>query len=268
MIVNTLYKEFGVRETLKDLFRQGLFRGCVSRCAFVCALPRSGSLYFANKMSQVLGYRVANPCLHFGDVYPEMDAVRYRRVVRKRVVCWTHLVATRKNVDWWSEFSVKPLVLVRNPVNAVLSAGRGVPEERGRSWAGFEGLPSNFERLVGDDRVSCLIDCLLPKYLWWLDQWVEWKDCALDFVRYEDWSDDSDNLALALSSVLYKIPGFKRYSVNPYEAVRSDKKEDLLHTSKVHCDWSTLPDDLRLRAEAVLSHPWKGLEIFGYAAKV
>jgi hypothetical protein len=135
-------------------------------------MPKSGSTFLANALSEVTGYPQVQLC--FGYERHEQDLYLPRLVdaCRKDTVTRHHMRATKFNTALLKKFNIKPVILTRNLFDVVPSIRDHLFRE------GFEKFPcfyctERFADLSEEKQLDCIIDLALP---WYFNFYVSWFD--------------------------------------------------------------------------------------------
>ena len=168
------------------------------RHIFIACVPKSGSTFLKNVLVGVTGYRdafmVYTPGQFEQDLYlPVVDSV-----ARIDTVTQQHCRGSDANVQIMQAFGIRPVVLVRNIFDCVVSLLDFY--DRGAHANSF--FRSDYLSLDEGTRVDLLIDNLVPWYFQFVATWslVEEKDrLNIFWLRYEEMIADKPN---AIKSVL------------------------------------------------------------------
>ena len=155
------------------------------RHVFIACVPKSGSTFLKNILVSITGYRdafmVYTPGQFEQDLYlPILDSVAGLDTVTQQ-----HCRASDANVQMMQAFGIKPVVLVRNIFDCVISL---LDFYNGGAFANSF-FRADYRSLDEETRIDLLIDNLVPWYFEFVASWslVE-KQGRLDtlWLSYED----------------------------------------------------------------------------------
>jgi len=161
----------------------------VGRHIFIACVPKSGSTFLKNVLVSLTGYRdafmVYTPGQFEQDLYlPMLDSVTGDDTVTQQ-----HCRASDANVQLMQAFGIRPVVLVRNIFDCVVSLldfyNRGA-----FSNSFFRG---DYSSLDEETRIDLLIDNLVPWYFQFVASWSlveKQRRTDLMWLSYEDMIDD------------------------------------------------------------------------------
>jgi tetratricopeptide (TPR) repeat protein len=157
----------------------------LGRHIFIACVPKSGSTFLKNVLLSLTGYRDAyiayTPAQFEQDLYLP-SAVN---VAKMDTVTQQHSRATDANVQIMQAFGIRPVVLVRNIFDAVVSL---LDFYNGGAFANTF-FRADYRSLDEDTRIDLLIDNLVPWYFQFVASWslVE-KQQRLDifWMSYEE----------------------------------------------------------------------------------
>jgi hypothetical protein len=91
-----------------------------ARCVFVAAMPKSASTFLATCLAEITGFAR----FFLGQNYLAEQDIYMPRLIdawSMDIVCQQHVRAVRPNLELMAEFSIRPVVLVRDIGDAVVS---------------------------------------------------------------------------------------------------------------------------------------------------
>ena len=147
---------------------------------FVACMPKSGSTFMANALSKLTGYRYVNLAYAYErneqNLYlPKLiDSYGFGSVTHQ------HLRATDANIELMNTFSIRPVILVRNIFDIVISIRDHMFQE------GFE-FPAffcneHYRELSEKEQLNFIIEQGLP---WYFNFYVSWYVATILSKRIE-----------------------------------------------------------------------------------
>jgi hypothetical protein len=148
-------------------------------------MPKSGSTYITQKLVSITGFQFGRFISYFLDMEQNIDLNMIPKFYNKNIVCQMHTPGKLFNIELMKKFNIKPVILIRDPRDWVLSVhdhlfrepplfpcGRIIPE-----WFEFE----------YKERIKYLIYHFLPSIVAWIRSWLENKyHIEHIVVNYED----------------------------------------------------------------------------------
>lgn len=175
------------RAELSD-FAPGLDAGELGQHLFVACMPKSGSTFLTNALVALTQY--ANTFLTYAFLHNEQELYlpNLVRQARDNTVTQQHCRATAANVQLMNGFGIRPVVLVRDVHDVVLSLrdfyDKGAVREslHADPWAALD----------PDEKADFVIDAMLP---WYLQFYVSWVRAAEDGRIEVHWQTYEDMIA-------------------------------------------------------------------------
>ena len=137
-------------------------------CLFVTCFPKSGSTFLVSALADSTGYMrqfLGYDHLNEQDLYLPNLIDTYNI----NIVCHQHTRATAPNLELISEFGIRPVVLVRNVFDCLVSL-RDHLEQESRQTPVFNAT-DGFLAKPHDDQFDELIDIALPWYVSFVTSW-------------------------------------------------------------------------------------------------
>ena len=154
-------------------------------CLFVTCFPKSGSTFLVSVLEEATGYMrqfLGYNHLNEQDLYLPSLIDSYNM----NIVCHQHTRATRPNLALMREFSIRPIVLVRNVFDCIVSL-RDHLEKESRTTPIFNASDAFFAKST---TAQCdeLIDLALPWYVNFITSWINAEQQGVDLLwtTYED----------------------------------------------------------------------------------
>lgn len=188
----------GEKPRLAD-FAPGVEESELGRHVFIACMPKSGSTFLKMAMCALTGWPEAVLTYAFLQNEEELYLPYLRTVVRNDTVTQQHVRATVPNLQMMRAFQIRPVVLVRNLFDVVVSytdffdTGAKVNTFFAGRW---DGLPR-------DRKLDLVIDNFVPWYNAFYAGWTDvikygLHDCT--FLRYEDMIADKQGTLESLSA--------------------------------------------------------------------
>jgi len=152
---------------------------------FIACMPKSGSTFLKHALHRLTSWGEASLTFAFLQNEGELYLPFLRAVARTKTITQQHCRATIPNIQLMQAFAIRPIVLVRNLFDTIVSytdffdGGATVNTFFGGRWETFE----------RERRIDLMIDHFVPWYLAFFASWSDAMtrgqlDCVL--LRYED----------------------------------------------------------------------------------
>ena len=154
-------------------------------CLFITCFPKSGSTFLVSALAETTGYIrqfLGYDHLNEQDLYLPNLIDTYNM----NIVCHQHTRATAPNLELITQFDIRPVVLVRNVFDCLVSLRDHLGRES-RSTPMFNAT-GEFLAKSRVDQFDELIDLALPWYINFVTSWnmVEAEGAVPLWVTYED----------------------------------------------------------------------------------
>lgn len=169
---------------------------------FVASFPKSGSTFLCKTMAELTG---ASYTFYFDEVghvsEQNLSEVRMSDNIRNDVVVHQHLLGSNENIHHLLSYSIRPVVLVRNIFDCILSLRDHMYHE-GLEWPFLFSVDKSFYNYSRKKQIDFLIRFAAP---WYLNFYVSWisasKNGKLDIliINYHDLIKDK---ALVIGKVM------------------------------------------------------------------
>jgi hypothetical protein len=163
---------------------------------FVACMPRSGSTFLTETLCELTGFKRVELSDAYAENEQELDVPRLLDAYAYGSVTQQHVHANSRTVALMRDFGIRPVVLVRNVFDVVVSIRHFLLTEGCGKWPTFFTTDDRFRRLDEPTQYEQIIELGLP---WYFDFFVSWSDVAqqgaLDtmWLTYEsavgDWPD-------------------------------------------------------------------------------
>jgi len=190
----------GEKAVLGD-FARGLKPDDLGTHILIACMPKSGSSFLYQTMHHLTGYRGAS--LTFAYMRNEQDLYlpQMLQVARRHTVTQQHCRATQANIALIQAFGIRPVILVRNIHDIVVSLTDYY--DQGAIYNSF--LSGHWASLPATQRIDAVIDHIVPWYLSFYASWVEACDSGRVeglFVSYEAMTADKPGTVAAIARFL------------------------------------------------------------------
>lgn len=154
----------------------------------VACMPKSGSTFLTMVIEEITGFERAHLTYAFERNEQELYLPKLIDSYAKDTVTQQHIRATRPNLDLMNRFGIRPVILVRNIYDSVVSIRDYLLRE------GVENFPSlyateNFKQLTEQNQYDFLIANAIP---WYFNFFASWSDfCSAGqidaiWAKYDD----------------------------------------------------------------------------------
>jgi hypothetical protein len=160
---------------------------------FVACMPRTGSTFLTEALCELTGFKRVELTDAYAENEQELDVPRLLDAYAYGSVTQQHVCANRRTVELMREFGIRPVVLVRNVFDVVVSIRHFLLTEGAGKWPTFFTTDERFRQLDETTQYEQIVELGLP---WYFDFFVSWADAAekraLETLRltYEDASAD------------------------------------------------------------------------------
>lgn len=183
-LTNALAASGGQRAELSD-FTTDITREQLGRHIFIACVPKSASTFLKNLLVSLTGYRDVFMVYAAGQNEHELYLPTVRETAHLDTVTQQHCRASDANVQMMQAFEIKPVVLVRNIFDSVMSQLDFY--NKGAFFNTY--FRADYQSLNEETKIDLLIDNVIPWYFQFVASWslVE-KQGSLDiyWLSYED----------------------------------------------------------------------------------
>jgi hypothetical protein len=159
---------------------------------FVSAMPKSGSTFLSRTIAQITGFNYEPMISGFERNEQELYLPKLVDNYNRPTVTQQHTKATGPNLDLFNRFGIRPVILVRNIFDVVLSIRDYLLKE---GVAHFPSLyaTEHFTTLSRDEQYDFIITFAIP---WYFNFYVSWFDATRDkriealWLTYENLIED------------------------------------------------------------------------------
>lgn len=156
---------------------------------FVACFPKSGSTYLTKLISEVTGFLTISTSQFFGQNEQDIHEYKFRKFCRDNFVAQQHLKATNNNLAILQAYQLKPIVLVRNIFDTILSLQDHIEKSSPLSPTGY--IHEQYFKMSKEDQLLFLIHIHLP---WYFNFFVSWEEASSKietlWISYEEFFGD------------------------------------------------------------------------------
>ncbi len=155
---------------------------------FLATMPKSGSTFFGRVLVEITGFERVYLASAYLNLEEELYLPRIIDHLNRGTVTQQHVRANRVNIEMMKRFEIRPIVIVRNLDDILVSLREHLLREKIDSMPGFYPT-ANFVNLDEATQHDFLIDYVLPWYLgFYASWWSVQQSGTLDvlWLRYED----------------------------------------------------------------------------------
>lgn len=220
---------------------------------FLAAMPKSGSTFLGRVLVEVTGFERVYLASAYLNLEEELYLPRVIDQLNRDTMTQQHVRANRVNVEMMQRFGIRPVVLLRNLDDVLISLREHLLRERVDSMPGVY-PPSDFAELDESVQLDFLIDFALPWYLGFYSSWSEIRrsgDLDLLWLRYEDLIAD---WAGGVSEVLrfYGLPADSSAIAAAIENVKEGSRQrSRINVGRAGRGGALLTEEQRKRARAL-----------------
>jgi tetratricopeptide (TPR) repeat protein len=152
---------------------------------FIACVPKSASTFLKNLLVSLTGYRDVFMVYAAGQSEHELYLPTLREAAHLDTVTQQHCRASDANVQMMQAFDIKPVVLVRNIFDSVMSLLDFY--NKGASYNSF--FRADYQSLDEETKIDLLIDNVIPWYFQFVASWSlveKQKSLEIFWLGYED----------------------------------------------------------------------------------
>jgi len=133
--------------------------------------PKSGSSHVADVLSRVTGFPKIGAVQFYGQNEQDLYEPALRVLATTSSVTQQHVKGTNVNVDLMQRYGIRPVILVRNVFDALVSLHDHFERENFDTPVGF--VHREYRTMSFEDRLRFLVHLHLPWYLHFVMSWRE-----------------------------------------------------------------------------------------------
>lgn len=142
---------------------------------FVACMPRTGSTFLTETLCELTGFKRVELTDAFVENEQELDVPRLLDAWSYGSVTQQHVRANARTVSLMRDFSIRPVVLVRDVFDAVVSIRHFLLTEGCGKWPTFFTTDERFRALDEATQYEQIVELGLP---WYFDFFVSWSGVA------------------------------------------------------------------------------------------
>lgn len=152
------------------------------RHVLVACMPKSGSTYLTAIFSSLDGFRHVPLAPSYGRREQELDTLELMRFDKRDYVAQLHVRYSKETHNLMLRYGVKPVVLVRNIYDVVISIRDHL---RNESVVGPAGYVLTYMKDWPDEKLEeFIVDIVIP---WYFNFFMTWQECQSKcLITYED----------------------------------------------------------------------------------
>lgn len=172
------------------IHKNGVFKKTTN--IFIACFPKSGSTYLAILLSKVTGFKILNAMQFAKHNEQDIYKVKLRKFLSVNSVTQQHARGTENNVGLLIKYNIKPIILVRNIFDTLISYYDHLENEDYRVPMGF--VHKEYFNMARQEKLDFLIKVHLPWYFNFLMSWREAsKDINTLWITYDQLFTDQTN---------------------------------------------------------------------------
>jgi Sulfotransferase domain len=151
---------------------------------FIACFPKSGSTYLSNLLSKLMGYPISSAVQFFGHNEQDIFETRLQGLIGLNAVIQQHAKGTLNNINLMKKYGIKPIVLVRNIYDVIISLSDHTEKESSIYPMGY--IHPEYAEMSVNEKREFLIMNVVP---WYLDFYLSWRDTStkmeVQWISYE-----------------------------------------------------------------------------------
>ncbi len=231
---------------------------------FVACFPKSGSTYLTTLLAEIMDFeKIPAIQINKGNCYWYNEQDIYEKqleiISKTDSVTQQHTKATENNIELLVKYNIKPVVLVRNIYDILLSHYDHVENDDHRQPVGF--IHKEYFSLNENEKKHFLIEMHLP---WYFNFFVSWREISKDmetlWITYEQLftekektinrildyyslTADSDRVLSSLKAIEEKNTRFNRGVIGRGDGLAVEHKAEIANKAKT---WKIDPEAFEL----------------------
>jgi len=156
---------------------------------FLACMPRTASTFLSEVLCELTGFKRVELADAYAENEQELDVPRLLDAYAYGSVTQQHVLANSRTIELMQRYSIRPVVLVRNIFDIVVSVRDFLLTEGCGKWPTFFCTDDSFRSLDEATQLEQIVELGLP---WYFDFFVSWQEAtrrqALEplWVSYED----------------------------------------------------------------------------------
>lgn len=160
-----------VQDFLKATYRLRRFMPVRKPVYFIACTPKSASTFLVNILSELTGYKREFLGFEYERQEQDLYLPKLIDIYGCPGVVQQHVRATGPNLMMLNKARIRPVVLVRNIPDSVVSVRDHLLSEGLERMPGIH-APEGFSQFARTEQYDCIIDLLIP---WYITFYVSWK---------------------------------------------------------------------------------------------
>lgn len=148
-------------------FSDGLKAGELAVKIFITCFPKSGSTFLSRAMQALTGFKSMVATYNFWENEQELYPPSFLQMARENAVAQIHAKATMPNIHILQAFGIRPVVLVRNIFDVLLSWKEFLDQG---AWVNT--YCKEYRALSEEERMAFVVDDRAPWYLQFFSSWA------------------------------------------------------------------------------------------------
>ncbi|MEQ8554338.1 MAG: hypothetical protein RIC06_16560 [Cyclobacteriaceae bacterium] len=144
----------------------------------ISCFPKSASTFLTKTISETLGLEYVFFTPSFHRVEQEIHEIELLKYLNTDTVTHQHFKANSNNIKILKEYGMKPVVLVRNLYDAIVSFRDHCLKETTNAWSMAYINAPQYKALSMEKQFDFIIDLVVP---WYLNFYLSWKNAYKDF---------------------------------------------------------------------------------------
>jgi len=189
---------------------------------FVNSFPKSGSSYVTRVLEEISGFKTHRVVTRFGRNEQDIYLPAIIDAYKSNFITQQHTRATKANIDILNGYKVKPIILVRDIFDIVVSL-RDYMLDNPEIFLGY--VTEEYINMKESKQYDFVIDLLIPWYFNFYVSWIEAEKLnKIEFIwcRYEDMLNDKNKFFKRIIKYL-EITPLKSFESVVYS--KNDKKD-------------------------------------------
>jgi hypothetical protein len=149
------------------------------RCIFIACFAKSGSTFLSKALSNITGYRHGHAMQFAKHNEQDIYERRLRRLLRSDAIIQQHAKATENNVKLMLKYDIRPIILVRNIFDTLISHYDHIENLDPRTPIGY--VHSEYFTMDKEQKLDYLIKVHLP---WFFNFFVSWREAEKHLPLY------------------------------------------------------------------------------------
>lgn len=195
---------------------------------FFPCFPKTASTFITKSLATQLNFKYVVYNYGAGRNEQELYPPMLEKYVKVSTVTHQHVRATEPNVRLLDKYAIKPIVLVRNILDCVISMRDHIINEDDKWPQAY--ITKEFHDLKPDAQLDFIIDFVVP---WYINFYVSWMDCARNHVLPVKWMAYEELIhdETGFFEAIFKYYGVEEYNVNEKECL--SKKETRFNVGQI-----------------------------------